>query len=40
MALDDPTNKEAFYPWVMYVLTIRITEAFGLPKQVYSLITN
>ena len=21
-----------FYPWVMYLLTIRITEAFGLPK--------
>ena len=21
-----------FYPWVMYILTIRITEAFGLPK--------
>ena len=22
-----------FYPWVMYLLTVRITEAFGLPKQ-------
>ena len=21
-----------FYPWVMYLLTVRITEAFGLPK--------
>ena len=21
-----------FYPWVRYLLTIRITEAFGLPK--------
>ena len=21
-----------FYPWVMCILTVRITEAFGLPK--------
>ena len=21
-----------FYPWAMYLLTVRITEAFGLPK--------
>ena len=25
-------NWSLFYPWVMYLLTIRITEAFGVPK--------
>ena len=24
--------RRVFYPWVMYILTARITEAFGLPK--------
>ena len=26
------TVTSLFYPWVMYLLTVRITEAFGLPK--------
>ena len=26
------TSDTMFYPWVMYLLTVRITEAFGLPK--------
>ena len=25
-------ETRVFYPWVMYLLTVRITEAFGLPK--------
>ena len=25
-------KKELFYPWVMYLLTTRVTQALGLPK--------
>ena len=28
------TSDTMFYPWVMYLLTVRITEAFGLPKPI------
>ena len=24
--------RAMFYPWVMFLLTVRITQAFGLPK--------
>ena len=32
------TGSNVFYPWVMLILTARITEAFGLPKP--SLFSN
>ena len=34
----DVGQTSLFYPWVMYILTVRITEAIGLPK--LSLFSN
>ena len=37
-SLSVATNPQLFYPWVMYLLTVKITEAFGLPKSSHMIV--